>query len=200
MADKYAAATEEFLILRARHDTDAFREIYRRYFPRVYAYVAYRVRWSLDAEDITADIFLSVVKSFHTFEYRGEGAFSAWLFRIAYNAVNLFFRYHHEDKEPLPVDDLPDIQGGDANLEEIIIAQERFRRLHKRIGTLSPRRQEIITLKFFGELRNQEIAAVLGLNERTVASHLCRAVEDLQRRYTDELDRKTADEPEPQPR
>jgi DNA-directed RNA polymerase specialized sigma24 family protein len=40
-----------------------------------------------------------------------------------------------------------------------------------------------VTLKFFGGLGNQEIAAVLGLNERTIASHLCRALEDLKRIY-----------------
>ena len=51
------------------------------------------------------------------------------------------------------------------------------------IGSLSPRRQEIVTLKFFGDLRNTEIAQVLGLDERTVASHLCRGLADLHRLY-----------------
>ncbi len=54
------------------------------------------------------------------------------------------------------------------------------------IETLSPRRQEVITLRFFGELRNQEIAEILSLDERTVASHLCRAIEDLQNKYQQE--------------
>jgi DNA-directed RNA polymerase specialized sigma24 family protein len=38
-------------------------------------------------------------------------------------------------------------------------------------------------LKFYGGLRNSEIAAVLGLDERSVASHLCRALDDLHRSY-----------------
>ncbi|HET7078316.1 MAG TPA: sigma-70 region 4 domain-containing protein, partial [Chloroflexia bacterium] len=59
-----------------------------------------------------------------------------------------------------------------------------FADLHRLIATLSPRRREVITLKFFGGLQNREIAAVLGLDERTVASHLCRALEDLYARYT----------------
>jgi RNA polymerase sigma factor (sigma-70 family) len=56
------------------------------------------------------------------------------------------------------------------------------------IETLSPRRQEIIRLRFFAGLRNQEIAAVLGLDERTISAHLCRALEDLQAKYSHELD------------
>lgn len=199
MDDQYSAAAEQFLIVQARHNPDAFRELYRRYFPRVYAYVAYRIGQGWDTEDVVAEIFTSVVKSLHTFEYRGEGSFAAWVFRIASNAINLFYRQHHGDTETPLLDDLPDIRGSDADPEEAVIRKERFRRLRDRISTLSPRRQEIITLKFFGELRNHEIAAVVGLDERTVASHLCRAVEDLQRRYADELDRKPADEPESHP-
>jgi RNA polymerase sigma factor (sigma-70 family) len=51
------------------------------------------------------------------------------------------------------------------------------------IAKLSPRRRDIVTLRFFGGLRNQEIAAVLKLDERSVASHLSRALEDLRRQY-----------------
>jgi DNA-binding NarL/FixJ family response regulator len=42
-------------------------------------------------------------------------------------------------------------------------------------------------LKFFGGLRNNEIAQVLGIDERTVASHLCRGLEDLHCRYVCEF-------------
>ena len=61
--------------------------------------------------------------------------------------------------------------------------KEKFKSLQQLISTLSPRRQEIITLKFFGGLRNKEIAQILRLDERTVASHLCRGLEDLHQRY-----------------
>jgi RNA polymerase sigma factor (sigma-70 family) len=64
-----------------------------------------------------------------------------------------------------------------------LIRQERFDILRRMIDTLPPRRQEVITLRFFGGLRNQEIAAMLDLDERTVASHLARALSDLNRRY-----------------
>ena len=86
-------------------------------------------------------------------------------------------------------DDLPEITSDTPTPEAAFQRQEQFNRLRQRIANLSPRRQEIVTLRFFGELRNSEIAAVLGLDERTVAAHLCRAIEDLQRQYTPEIDR-----------
>jgi RNA polymerase sigma factor (sigma-70 family) len=176
---------ERALIDRAKQQPEAFRELYRRYFPRIYAYVAARVGRVPDAEDMVSTIFVKVVEALDRFEYRGEGAFAAWLFRIAHNEVSQFYRQQHS--APLALDDLPDI-GGDIP-DQAVIRQEQFARLHSLVGTLSPRRQEIVMLRFFGELRNQEIAVVLGLDERTVASHLCRALEDLQQKYLQEAEK-----------
>jgi RNA polymerase sigma-70 factor, ECF subfamily len=177
---------ERALIARARDNPDAFRDLYRHYFPRVYAYVVYRVGRVPDAEDLTADIFMRVVEALPNFEYRGAGAFPAWLFRIAhYRVVEYFRRQRHT---VVPLDDLPDIVSDSPAPDAVIAQKERFARLRQQISTLSPRRQEIVTLRFYGGLRNNEIAAVLGLDERTVAAHLCRALEDLQARYAREYE------------
>lgn len=186
MSEPFNAAHERQLVEHARHDPRAFRLLYRRYFPHVYAYVAYRVGRVWDADDLTADIFLRVVESIAGFEYRGEGSFAAWLFRIAHNTVSQFYR-QKRGVEAFSLDDLPDLQSDEPTPDETLLRKERFLRLRSQIEGLSPRRQEIVTLRFFAGLRNQEIAAVLELDERTVASHLCRAIEDLQRHYQDEM-------------
>lgn len=51
------------------------------------------------------------------------------------------------------------------------------------IETLAPQRQKVVLLRFFAGLRNREIARVLGLDERTVASHLSRGIQDLHQKY-----------------
>lgn len=187
MSELFSADHERQLVERSGHNAQAFRQLYQRYFPRVYAYVAYRVGRVWDAEDLTAEIFLKVVQSLAQFEYRGEGSFAAWLFRIAHNTVTQFYRQQHA-ADPLSLDELPDLQSDDLSPDETLLRKERFLRLRTQIKRLAPRRQEIVMLKFFAGLRNQEIAAVLELDERTVASHLCRAIEDLQRHYADEID------------
>lgn len=181
-------ADEQRLIENARHDAEAFRRLYRHYFPRMYAYVAYRAGRVSDAEDIVANVFLKVVQSLAKFEYRGEGSFAAWLFRIAHNEVSQFYREHSRG-EYIPLDDAPDIPSSEPTPDESVVRKEQFIYLHKQISLLSPRRQEIVTLRFFGGLRNNEIADVLGLDERTVASHLCRAIDDLREQVEREMDR-----------
>lgn len=173
--------SERELIANAAHDPEAFRALYRAYFPRVYGYIGYRVNSRSDAEDLTAEVFLKVVKSIRGFEYRGEGSFAAWIFRIAHNVLGSHYR--KDSQESFSLDEVPDMASDELPPDQNFLQAEQLAQLRMHVAALSPRRQEIITLKFFGGLRNTEIAAVLGLDERTVAAYLCRAVQDLQRLY-----------------
>ena len=168
----------------ARDDPRALERLYDAYFPRVYAYVRYRVTGQQDAEDIVAGVFLGAVEAVRggRFEWRHSGSFAAWLFRIAHNAV----ADHHRHAAPaasVPLDNLPGLVSGDPPPGDDLLRREQSAELRRLVSALSPRRQEVVTLKFYGGLRNTEIAAVLGLDERSVASHLCRALDDLHRLY-----------------
>jgi RNA polymerase sigma-70 factor (ECF subfamily) len=176
---------EQILVDQARTQPEAFRTLYNAYFPRVYAYVAYRVARVEDAEDLVSDIFLKSVERFHQFESRGIGSFAAWLFRIAHNQVQDFYRRHRRLDDQLQLEALLNLQDSAPQPDAVLVQKEQFAHLRRLISTLSPRRQEVISLKFFGRLRNREIADILGLDERAVASHLCRALEDLHQKYTD---------------
>ena len=175
------------LLKKTRRDPAAFQELYKHYFPRVYAYVSYRVGRVQDTEDLVADTFLRVVEGLDGFRGRDERSFAAWLFRIAHSQVSDFYRRSRGPEEAVPLEELADLEASTLLPADAVVQKEKFAYLRRLIGTLSPRRQEIITLKFFGGLRNREIATLLGLDERTVASHLCRGVKDLHRQYVDEF-------------
>ncbi len=166
---------EHQLLQAVKHNPAAFRELYRLYFPRIYGYIASRVGSRQDAEDLTSETFLKAIEGLDGFTYRGEGALAAWLFKIATNTVNGFYRKNPSRLVSL---DMP-ITSDSPPLEHSLMQQETSALLRQLIQTLPQRRQEVIRLKYFGGLRNQEIALVLGLDERTVASHLSRGLEDL---------------------
>lgn len=181
----YREEDERNLVLMAVANPDAFRALYRHYLPRIYGYIASRVDSAQDAEDLTAETFLNMIKALRQFEYRGAGSFAAWLFRIALNQVAAFHRRSPPRTHSL--EDLPPLPSTNPAPEDWLSQQERSERVRAMLTMLSPRRQEIVTLRFYGGLRNREIAVVLGLDERSVAAHLSRALADLQRRYrTDE--------------
>lgn len=185
------AVEEQSLIekVQQHHDPMAFRELYRHYFPRIYGYVAYRVGHTLDREDVVSEVFLKALEKLDRFTYRGEGSFAAWLFRIAHNTVSSFYRSHvpiQVEMEEVMLDQLliDDTPAPDS----AVLKQEIFARLHDYLRSLPPQRQKVISLRFFGGLRNQEIAEILGLDARTVASHLTRGLADLHQLFSqDEL-------------
>ena len=64
-----------------------FKELYALYFPGIYAYINYRVSRVQDAEDLVASTFLKASERLGQFEWRGNGSFAAWFFRIAHDLV-----------------------------------------------------------------------------------------------------------------
>ena len=175
--------SEKELLENALSDLSAFKELYALYFPRVYAYINYRVGRVQDAEDLVASTFLKATERLSQFEWRGDGSFAAWLFRIAHDLVVDFYRRDGNAPKSVSIDELPEIKSDSVLPGDAALQKEKFAYLRQLIGTLSPRRQEIITLRFFGGLRNKEIAGILGLDERTIASHLCRGLDDLHGKY-----------------
>src|SRR5262245_53077352 len=80
----------------AQRDPTQFRVPYRRYFPSVHGYVRLRLRDRALCEDVTSQIFLEALAHLH--DFRGQGSFAAWLFRITQHAVQRCYRtrYQHE--------------------------------------------------------------------------------------------------------
>jgi RNA polymerase sigma-70 factor (ECF subfamily) len=153
--------------------------LYDEHFPRVYAYVRAQVDSSADAEELVADAFLRVVASLDRFEWRHEAAFAAW-----HNLVCNFRRQRRRHAPPLALDLLPDQPAGDLAPDAALLSRERAEGLHRALAGLAPRQREVIALRYFGGLRNHEIAALLDLDARTVSAYLCRGLEELQARLT----------------
>lgn len=176
---------EHALIEQAKRDPDAFGRLYDRYFPRIYGYVAARVGCVPDAEDVVAETFLRALRGLPRFTDRGEGSFAAWLFRIAHNLLD-DARYQCRQDAHFELNLNDKRASSEPSPDDAVVDREQARALRELVGTLPARRKEVVILKFYGGLRNREIAAVLGLDERTVASHLYRALDNLRERYPGE--------------
>lgn len=178
-----AEECEQQLIERAKHETDAFRQLYNLYLQRVYTYVSYRLGVQQDVEDLVSQIFLRVIEELAHFQWLHSYSFAAWVFRIAHNAVANFYRNASRSSPTLNLEVLPHIAANAMLPEDVLLRKERFAQLHLIVNNLPSRRREVICLRYFAGLRNQEIAEVLGIDERTVASTMSRALSDLQARF-----------------
>src|SRR5690242_9812774 len=71
-------------------------QVLNEYAPRIYNLARRLVNNDADAEDVTQDVLLQVIRKLDTF--RGESAFSTWLYRVTVNAALAYRRKraHHE--------------------------------------------------------------------------------------------------------
>src|SRR3984957_19279635 len=87
-------------------------QVYHDYAPRVYNMARRMVRSDVDAEDVTQDVLLQVVRKLPTF--RGDSAFPTWLHRVTVNAALSHRRklaVRKEDRPHGPLDVSPDEPG-----------------------------------------------------------------------------------------
>lgn len=166
---------ERALLDQLGSDPDAFNRLYALYLRRVYGYVAARIENHQDAEDVVSDVFLRVVRNLDQFRRQHGLSFAAWIFTIARHAVSDYYRRPSE--QTMPLDAAP--PSTDMPPDLAVIERENASDLRRRIAALPERRRDVVMLKFFSGLRNQEIAVVLGVGEKTVAANLSRALRDL---------------------
>src|SRR5437867_13363789 len=80
-------------------------QVFRDYAPRVYNLARRMLGNDADAEDVTQDVLLQVVRKLDTF--RGESAFPTWLHRVTVNAALANRRKraaYHEHRAHAPLD------------------------------------------------------------------------------------------------
>ena len=156
---------EESLVRRAQqHDQEAFAQLYEEYFDKIYRYVALKIGDRMEAEDITQQVFLNAIKAISSFRWRGI-PFSAWLFRIAHNQVVDYLR--RKTKRPtMPLDE--SLVASDYDPQLIAGRKLDIERLYSAAGKLTPAQQEVISLRFAGELPIAQVAQIMGKSEGAV--------------------------------
>jgi RNA polymerase sigma-70 factor, ECF subfamily len=164
-------AGERLLVEAAQKDPAKFGELYVIHFERIYAFVARRMRDRDKAEDLTSEVFHKAIANLKSYTWTG-GAFGAWLFRIAANAVS--DQWKRAGREPVNVEDAPEPSSGPE--QEAVEAQARLFGLVEQL----PTDQRCVVLGRFVEQRSiREIAQQLGKSEGAVKQLQFRALERL---------------------
>jgi RNA polymerase sigma-70 factor (ECF subfamily) len=165
---------EASLIAAARQDPGAFGVLYRRYVTRVYRYLYSHLRSEADAEDLTAQVFMAAWEGLS--RYREQGNFPAWLFSIARNKVNDYYR---RQRDHLSLDEAGPQLRQEWDLLEKVELNESLRSLNGLVEKLNPEQQELLRLRFAADLSYGEIAGILKKNEAAVKMAILRLLRQM---------------------
>ena len=156
--------TDEALAERlATGDEIALRELLRRYEGPLAAFL-YRQTGGRDVEDLYQETWLRVVR--HAAAFDSSRRFSTWLFQIA---VNLCRDWH---RRPPPEAHPPGNEVGVAGLERTEAALDAAQLLAR----LPPGQREVVILRYYQDLSENDVATILDIPRGTVKSRLHQAI------------------------
>lgn len=161
---------DDELAVGALRDPTQFATLYRRYVRQVYRYFYGRVGNAGEAEDLTSQLFLEVLKALP--HYRPQGKFAPWLFTLARRRAADF---HRSQPAALPLELASELISGDNPLEAVIQG-ERLARLGELYGQLDEERQELVRLRYGAGLTYRQIGQVFGRSEAAVTMTLHRTL------------------------
>jgi RNA polymerase sigma factor (sigma-70 family) len=162
--------------MRLSDDPAAFEAFYRRHGDAVLKVVARRVSDPHLAADLTADIFLAVLDSAHTY-VPGRGREIAWLYGVARNVVSAQHRKAAREaratgrvagRRLMDDDDL-------VRMEERIDAERRMRGALEAMAGLAEGERAVLELVAIDQLTVSEAAAALGIRQVTARVRVHRA-------------------------
>jgi RNA polymerase sigma-70 factor (ECF subfamily) len=178
------------LLSRARQgEKKAIAELYRCHVDVIYRYVYARVRDVMVAEDLTAQVFVKALEGLADYE-PSETPFLAWLYRIAYARTVDHWRRHARRQE-VPLEEHLPTDGPLIKDEDD--PEARWATAIDLLAQLTEDQQNVMILRFLGEMSLSDTAAVLGktvgavkaIQHRALAS-LARLLEQRNTWYPDE--------------
>ncbi len=164
-------------------DQQAFEALYRRYVSMVYRQAFKLVGNEAEAEEVVQEVFLTLYEKAKTF--RGDSAFSTWLYRLTVNTTLMKLRRRKRSKEVAIEDYLPKYQDDGHHLvrpvvdwsrnpEESLLSLEVQRTLQHALDRLPPVDKAVVVLSDLDGLANKEVGKALGLSVPAVKSRLHR--------------------------
>jgi RNA polymerase sigma-70 factor, ECF subfamily len=161
---------------------ESFAALVEAYYDRIYR-LAWRFCGSQTlAEDVAQDVCVKLATAITG--YRGDAAFSTWVWRITYNVAVDRMRAGHNMlcAEPLEIASLIDGGSGEARAatpEENAISAELWRTVH----TLPQQQRDAVLLVYGEDMSHAEAAEVMGCQEKTVSWHLHEAKKRLKETF-----------------
>ena len=161
---------EQKEIEKAQGNPRAFSVLYERYYREIYLFVFKRVGNESATEDVASQIFIKCLTNLKKYKFKGV-PFSAWLYRIASNEVNLYYRSTKKQRF-VSLDDggverlssTEDIPGIDPHILAGILDQ------------LKDKEVELLELRYFESHSIKEVADILNISESNVKVKVFRLI------------------------
>ena len=136
----------------------AFSVVVEKYSPKIYWHIRNMVLSHDDANDLVQETFIKAWNSLDTF--RGEAHISTWLYRIVINETLTFLKKRQIETVPIDSDEY-DI-AGTIESDAYFCGDSTDILFRKAINTLPEKQRLVFNMKYFEEMKYEEMSDILG--------------------------------------
>ncbi len=177
------AIEEEWtLIQAAQTNPSRFGVLYNRYYEQIFRFIYQRTADEDLCADLCAQTFIKAMQNLSKYSYKGV-PFSAWLYTIASNEINQYFRKSNKSRvvtlEDNYVNTIKDEMDDKVELEINIV------RLEKVLKKLKPDEIQMIELRFFEKRPFKEVGDILAMTENNAKVKVHRIILKLKDLFKD---------------
>ena len=180
------ALEEKELLVQLKHPgtrNQAFGDLVRKYQQMLYFHIRRMVIDHEDADDVLQNTLMKAWKNLDNF--RAEAALKTWLYRIATNEALTFLsrkkRQAHQDVEDIQNDLRHSLSEG-----KYIDGEEIQIRLQEAILRLPDRQRLVFNMRYYDEMRYDEISEVLGVTTGGLKASYHHAVKKIEKYLTNQ--------------
>lgn len=172
---------EEELIRKAQADPSLFKPLYEAYYKPIFLFILHRIGDKELTADVASQVFLKALLNIGRFRFKGL-PFSAWLYRIAINECNDFFRKNKRERLVVLEDTSVDL------LYEEMFAEQRIDELKRKLPAileqLTPEEFQVIELRFLENRPFKEVAELLSITETYAKVKTYRILDKMKKIFT----------------
>lgn len=162
-------------IQKAKTDKAQFGFLYEKYYEQIFVFIFKKIQEVDLTGEICSQTFLKAMMNIEKYEDRGF-PFSSWLYRIASNEVNQYFR---KSKKTIAVSvDENSLQEIASELE-VDSREEELRLILTQLEKLPLEKSQLVELRFFEGLSFKEIASIFEITESTAKMRVYRIIETI---------------------
>jgi len=170
-----SVSDQAFAIRASRGDLEAFRKLVQEHSGLVYR-VALRILGAEDAQDASQEIWIRVWRNIKNF--RGDSAFSTWLYRITVNTcLSVRRKESRRGEREFSGEEmtfLPEPRDNDADPEAAALGAEQREQIQAALGYVRAEHRAALVLRHMEGLSYAEIAQILGVPDGTAKGWVSR--------------------------
>jgi len=169
-------------------DVEKLGLLFERYKRMLFGFF-YRVIGNKEvSEDLVQNVFIRILRFKN--QFRGEGKFTTWMYRIARNEIADYFKKEKKFGYKEDINNLSEKIDGDPLAGQRSLKEEQLQLLNYALQKLSVENRELIIMNRYQGLKYKEIGEMLDVSEGAVKVRTFRAMNELKKNYS-KLEAKT---------